>query len=82
MKKKMMKMCTRQFSIPPFFCCLPSVIELDILAPEKGVNFQLHHLEHLYEKPDAKSSAEKKQFIISQPCSLHFLIQPLQLRYY
>lgn len=72
----MMQMCTRQFSILPFLYHLPSVIELDILTPEEGVNFQLHHLEHLYEKPDAKSSAEEKQFIIPQPYSLHLLIQP------
>lgn len=69
-------------ALPDFFTIYHQWLNWHILTPEEGVNFQLHHLEYLYEKPDAKSSAEEKHFIIPLPCSLHSLIQPLQLRYY
>lgn len=65
-------------AFPHFFTIYHQWLNWHILTPEEGVNFQLHHLEHHYEKPDAKSSAEEKQFIIPLPCSLHSLIQSLQ----
>lgn len=58
-------------AFPHFFTIYHQWLNRHILTPEEGVNFQLHHLEYLYEKPDAKSSAEEKHFIIPLPCSLH-----------